>query len=154
MSLGSMELDFQRKISKKIRLSSEGPDRFRVLTPFALEDGDHLVIVLEKEGARWMLSDEAHTYMHLADLADLPDDIEETDRHRDDRQTIVSDTLATFGIEDREGELVLKIAEERYAEALHTFIRGLLAIVNIHTKNTGLQATTRTDQDAHPHPKI
>ena len=76
MSIETIEQDFHRKVSQKIRLAGEGIDRFRVLTPFLFDDGDHLAIVLKKEGARWVLSDEAHTYMHLTY------DIEEKDLHR------------------------------------------------------------------------
>ena len=46
MSIGTIEQDFHRKVSQKIRLSGEGIDRFRVFTPFLFDDGDHLVIVL------------------------------------------------------------------------------------------------------------
>ena len=66
MSIETIEQDFHRKVSRKIRLSGEGIDRFRVLTPFLFDDGDHLAIVLEKDGTRWVLSDEAHTYMHTS----------------------------------------------------------------------------------------
>ena len=76
MSIETVEQDFHRKVSQKIRLSGEGIDRFRVFTPFLFEDGDHLAIVLKREGARWLLSDEAHTYMHLTY------DIDEKDLHR------------------------------------------------------------------------
>ena len=51
-------------MSQKIRLSGEGIDRFRVFIPFLFDDGAHLVIVLMKEGTRWVLSDEVHTCMH------------------------------------------------------------------------------------------
>ena len=64
-SLETIQQDFHRKVSQKIRLSGEGIDRFRVFTPFLFDDGDHLAIVLKKDGPRWVLSDEAHTYMHL-----------------------------------------------------------------------------------------
>ena len=125
MSIESVENDFHRKISPKIRLSSEGIDRFRVFTPFSFEDGDHPAIVLKKERTRWMLSDEGHTHMHLAC------DIEEKAPHREARQTIISNTLATFGIEDREGELVIEVSEERYADALHSFVQGILEIADV-----------------------
>ena len=125
MSIESMEHDFHRKVSQKIRLSGEGIDRFRVFTPFLFEDGDHLAIVLEKKGPRWVLSDEAHTYMHLTY------DIKEKDLHRGTRQTIISNALATFGIEDREGELVLEVPEERYGDALYSFVQGLLKIADV-----------------------
>ena len=57
MYVETMERDFHEKISAKVRLSAEGVDRFRALTPFLFDDGDHLSIVLKKEGAGWVLSD-------------------------------------------------------------------------------------------------
>ena len=65
MSIETIEQDFHRKVSQKIRLSAEGIDRFRVFTPFLFDDGDHLAVVLKKERTRWVLSDEAHTFMRL-----------------------------------------------------------------------------------------
>ena len=94
MSIETIEQDLHRKVSQKIRLSGEG-DRFRVLTPFRFDDGDHLSIVLKKQGARWVLSDEAHTFMHLNH------DIDEKDLHWGTRQTITANALSTFGIEYR-----------------------------------------------------
>ena len=44
MSIETIEQDFHRKVSQKIRLSGEGIDRFRVLTPFLFDDGDHLAL--------------------------------------------------------------------------------------------------------------
>ena len=125
MSIDTIEQDFHRKVSQKIRLSGEGIHRFRVFTPFLFEDGDHLAIVLKKEGTRWVLSDEAHTYMHLTY------DMEEKDLHRGTRQKIISNTLSTFGIEDHEGELVLEVPEERYGDALYSFVQGLLKITDV-----------------------
>ena len=120
MSIETMEQDFHRRVSKKVRLSGEGIDRYRVFTPFLLEDGDHLAIVLKREGARWVLSDEAHTYMHLSY------DIDEKDLRRGTRQKAISDALSKFGIEDRDGELILEVPEERYGDALYSFIERLL----------------------------
>ena len=125
MPIETIEQDFHRKVSQKIRLSAEGIDRFRVFTPFLFEDGDHLAIVLKKEGMRWVLSDEAHTYMHLTY------DIAENDLHRGTRQTIISNSLSTFGIEDHDGELVLVVPEERYGDALYSFVQGLLKITDV-----------------------
>ena len=125
MSIETIEQDFHRKVSQKIRLSGEGIDRFRVLTPFLFDDGDHLAIVLKKDGTRWVLSDEAHTYMHLTY------DIEEKDLHRGTRQKIISNALSMFGIEDQEGELVLEVPDERYGDALYSFVQGLLKITDV-----------------------
>ena len=125
MSIETIERDFHEKVSSKIRLAAEGMERFRVFTPFLFEDGDHLGIVLRKEGARWVLSDEAHTYMHLTY------DIDEKDLHGGTRQKIISNALSTFQIEDRDGELVLDVPEERYGDALYSFVQALLKISNV-----------------------
>ena len=62
MSITTIEQNFINKVSTQVSLSADGKERYRVLTPFQFEDGDELVIVLKKEGERWLLSDEAHTY--------------------------------------------------------------------------------------------
>ncbi len=125
MSAETIERDFHRKVSAKVRLAAEGMERFRVFTPFLFEDGDHLTIVLKKEGPRWVLSDEAHTYMHLTY------DVDERELHSGTRQKIISNALSMFQIEDRDGELVLDVPDERYGDALYSFIQGLLKISDV-----------------------
>ena len=48
MSINTIEKDFIDKVSTKVRLSADGEERFRVLTPFHFDDGDQLIIVLRK----------------------------------------------------------------------------------------------------------
>ena len=55
-----------------------------------------------------MLSDEAHTCMRLTH------DFDETDLGRGLRQTTIPTALSTYGIEDRDGEFVLEVPEERF----------------------------------------
>ena len=125
MTMETVERDFHVKVSAKIRLAAEGMDRYRVFTPFLFEDGDHLSIVLRKTGAHWELSDEAHTHMHLTY------DLDEKDLQRGTRQKIISSALSTFGIEDREGELVLAVQDARYGDALYSFIQALLKVTDV-----------------------
>ena len=125
MSIETIERDFREKVSAKVRLAAEGMERFRVFTPFLFEDGDHLSIVLKKEGARWVLSDEAHTYMHLTY------DIDERDLHSGTRQKIISNALSTFRVQDRDGELILDVPDERYGDALYSFVQALLKISDV-----------------------
>ena len=140
MAIETIKLDFYRKVLQKTRLLGEGIDRFRVFTPFLFEDGDHLVIVLKRQGARWLLSDEAHTYMHLTY------DIDEKDLHRGTRQKLISNALSTFGIEDHEGELVLEVPEGRYGDALYSFVQGLLKISDISfLSRERIESTYRED---------
>ena len=44
MNPPSVEQEFQKKISEKIRIIPEGIGRFRIFTPFRFDDGDHLAI--------------------------------------------------------------------------------------------------------------
>lgn len=125
MSIEAIERDFKKKVCDQLRLAPEGLNRFRVFTPFLFEDGDHLAIVLKKENGRWLLSDEGHTYMHLTY------DVDERDLARGTRQKVIGNALSAFSIEDREGELVLAIPEERYGDALYSFVQGVLKIADV-----------------------
>jgi len=97
MRLESIERDFKDKVCEKLRLSSEGMNRYRVFTPFMFEDGDHLSIILKADNGQWLLSDEGHTYMHLTY------DLEEKDLQRGTRQKIIANALSIFGVQDRGG---------------------------------------------------
>ncbi len=85
MTIEAIERDFKEKVCDKLRLASEGMNRYRVFTPFMFEDGDHLSIILKRENGKWMLSDEGHTYMHLTY------DIDERDLQRgtQDRKSLL-----------------------------------------------------------------
>lgn len=124
MSVEAIERDFHQKISAKVRLAPEGMKRFRVFTPFLFEDGDHLSIVLKKEGMRWVLSDEAHTYMHLTY------DIDEKDLRSGTLQKIISNALSMFQVEDRDGELLIEVPDGRYGDAPYSFVQALLKITS------------------------
>ena len=125
MTLETIELDFKAKVCEKIRLSGEGVDRFRVFTPFLFEDGDHLAIVLKRENSAWILSDEGHTYMHLTY------DLDEKDLQRGTREKVITNALSMFRIEDREGELLHRIANEQFGDALYSFIQALMKVTDV-----------------------
>ena len=125
MSVESIEKDFKQKVCDRIRLASEGMNRYQVFTPFQFEDGDHLVIVLKQENSHWFLSDEGHTYMHLTYRLD------EKDFHRGTRQKIITNALSMFTVNDRVGELAIEIKEDRYGDALYSFVQALLKITYV-----------------------
>ena len=125
MSVNTTEQDFHNSVSAKVRLVPEGVERYRVFTPFLFDDGDHLAVVMKKEGERWVLSDEAHTYMRLTD------EINGGDSHGATQQKIVTNTLSMFQVEDRNGELVLEVPDGRYGDALYSFIQALLKVSDI-----------------------
>jgi hypothetical protein len=125
MASDPIERDFREKVCAQIRLAAEGLGRFRVFTPFRFEDGDHLAIVLKQENGSWVLTDEGHTYMHLTY------DLDERDLQRGTRQKIIANALSAFSVEDREGELVLRIPEQRYGDALYSYVQALLKISDV-----------------------
>jgi hypothetical protein len=124
MAIDTVEREFKQRVCDKVRLVPEGLGRYRVLTPFMFSDGDHLGIVLKQAGAQWLLSDEGHTYMHLTY------ELDEREFQRGTRAEIVSNALAAFCVDDREGELVLTIPDGHYGDALYSFVQALLKITD------------------------
>lgn len=103
--------DFQYKVCEKIRLIGETTDHFRIFAPYVGADGDHLDIVLKREGATWTLTDEGHMHMmHDLDGIDL------------------QGILFEFHIEDRKGELLLRVTDENFGEAIYSFVQALAKI--------------------------
>lgn len=125
MDLERIEQDFRNKVTEKLRIRSEGIERYRVFVPFMFEDGDHLSIVLKKGNGGWVLTDEGHTYMHLTY------DLEEKDLQKGTRQKIITNALSVFNVDDREGELIAKIKQDQYGDALFSFVQALLRITDI-----------------------
>jgi len=125
-TIQTIEQEFKKKVCAQIELYAEGKNRFRVLTPFIFDDGDHLVVVLKRNHKGWLLSDEGHTYMHMSFFG-----IEEKDLQRGSRQRIISNTLSTFGVVEQEGELLSYIEEDRFGDTLYDYIQALLKITDV-----------------------
>ncbi|MBU4272099.1 MAG: DUF1828 domain-containing protein [Planctomycetes bacterium] len=121
----TIERDFRTKVCEKVSLVTEGVQRYRVFTPFMFDDGDHLSIVLKRESSGWVLSDEGHTYMHLTyELA-------EKDLRHGTRSRIITNALAAYCVDDRDGELVLRVPGDRYGDALYSFVQALLKVADV-----------------------
>lgn len=125
MSIENIEREFKQKVSDCIRITQEGLQRYRVFTPFLFEDGDHLAMTLKREEGRWVLSDEGHTYMHLTY------DLDESQLLRGNRQKIITNALTAFSVDDRDGELILRMPEEQYGDALYSFVQALLKVTDV-----------------------
>jgi len=120
-----IERDLREKVCESVSLQQEGVDRFRVLSPFVLDDGDHLSIVLRRENGGWTFSDEGSTFMHLSYS------IPESAFQKGTRQKIISNTLSSFHVKDREGELFMPVQQGQYGHALYTFIQAMLKISDV-----------------------
>jgi hypothetical protein len=125
MQAKQVEQDLQKKVSKKITLHSEGKNRYHVFTPFRFDDGDHFVVVLKRQKGAWILSDEGHTYMHLTYSMD------QRDLERGTREKIISNTLSTFGVQERDGELLIPVEDELFGDALFDFMQALQKVADI-----------------------
>lgn len=125
LSPEAIERDFRDAVSSRIELIADGAQRYRVLNPFLFDDGDHFSIVLRREGAKWVLSDEGNTWMRLTE------DISEKDLLRGTRREVISDALSLFEIEDRGGEFVVSVAGERYGDALLSFVQGISRVASV-----------------------
>jgi hypothetical protein len=117
--------DLKEKVSEEVRLASEGEGRYRVFTPFRFDDGDHLSIVLKRSGRKWIFSDEGHTLMHLSYT------ISERDLELGNRRKIIERALATFGVKDYDGELLLGVRNNAYGDALFSYVQALLRIADV-----------------------
>ncbi len=125
MTIKSIEQDFIEKVSEMVQVIPDGKDRFRVFTPFMFDDGDHISIVLKKEKRGWVLSDEGHTYMHLTY------DIDESKLFTGQRYQIISNALDTFNVRDRFGELILRVQDDRFGDALYSFAQALVRMGDV-----------------------
>lgn len=120
-----VDREFRRQVGESVDLLAEGTDRWKVFTPFHFDDGDHFVVILKRDGDRWYLTDEAHTFMHLSYQ------FEERDLQSGTRQKIIAAVLSRFGVEDRDGELRLGISGARYGEALFSFVQAIHKISDV-----------------------
>jgi hypothetical protein len=125
MQVKQIEEDLRKKISKKIKLQSEGKNRYQIFTPFHFDDGDHFVIVMKRQKGAWVLSDEGHTYMHLTYSMD------QRDIERGTREKVISSTLSTFGVEEQDGELLLIVEDNSFGDALFDFMQALQKIADV-----------------------
>ncbi len=126
MNVVSVKDDFKKTVCAQIELEPQGEGRFLVNTPFRFEDGDHYVIALKKEGLGWVLTDEANTLMHLSYWMD-------TDVLEDDgkRKELVDNSLSLFSVENRGGELVKPVIEDRFGDALFNFVQALTKVSDV-----------------------
>lgn len=126
MNPNSVQDEFRTKVCAQISLKAEGLNRFRVLSPFRFEDGDHFGIVLKRDShGQWLLTDEASTLMHLSYWMD------DNDIREGNRDAIIQGSLAVFSVEDRNGELVIPVMDNQFGDALFNFVQALTKVTDV-----------------------
>ena len=136
MDIDRILTSFKAKVCNKITIRSEGLDKYRILTPFKFEDGDHFKIILKKVNDQFVLTDEGHTFMHLSYYMD------ESDFQSGTRHKIITGALNLEHMIDNDGELQIQIPDEKFGDALFSFLQGLTKISNITYVSRDVVRTT------------
>lgn len=124
--LDQIEKKFRDKVCAEVRVRPEGPkNRYRVFTPFRFDDGDRISVILRNEGGKWLLSDEGNTFMRLSYRLD--------DRalQTEGRSRLIINAVDASSVENRDGELVVPILDERFGDALFGLIQAILRVSDV-----------------------
>lgn len=119
--------EIQESMGHQIAVEQEGMQRYPILTPFTMEDGDHYNIILQghEDAQNWVLTDEGDTLMHLSYWMDY------SSLKNGTRQEVINRVLSQFGIENREGELRLETPFDGLSSAIFSFLQALTRITDI-----------------------
>ena len=112
-------------VSTEVSLLAEGIDRFRVFTPFEFEDGDHFSIILKKKMGSYIFTDEAHTIMHMSYDMDI------SALKKGNRQKILTNIISNFGLEEHNGELLIKVEANNFGASFYNFVQALVKITDL-----------------------
>jgi hypothetical protein len=124
-TMTNIQEKLKNTVSAEISLLEEGVNRYRVFTPFGFDDGDHFSIVLKRDQEKYIFTDEAHTIMHMSydmDVASLK---------KGNRQKIITNTITNFGLEENDGELLIRVDKENFGNSFYNFIQALVKITDI-----------------------
>jgi hypothetical protein len=116
---------FRERICGSIALEQVGTNRFIVRSPFIFDDGDEIALVLRRDSAGWVLSDEGQTLMHLSYRLD------ERDFNSGNRAKLIGNALSMFGAQDRDGELIIPVQDDQYGDALYGLAQTVLKIADV-----------------------
>ena len=141
MNIDLIQNSFKSAVAKSVELFPEGVNRYRIFTPFHFDDGDHFVIVLRKEGSgNWVITDEGHTYMHMSYHMDL------SSLEQGTRNAIIEGALEKYGMEEKEGQIVVRIDEPANAgNIFYNFIHCLISISDVSYLSRERVASTFMD---------
>lgn len=112
-------------VSSEISLLDEGLNRFRVFTPFEFGDGDHFSIILKEQDGTYIFTDEAHTIMHMSY------DMDVSVLKKGNRQKIITNTISNYGLEENNGELLIKVKENNFGNSFYNFVQALIKITDV-----------------------
>jgi len=136
--------ELQRRLSEalaaEVVLHRAGDHEIRIEVPFYFADGDGLVVYLRDAGGEDAeLTDHAHTLMHVGYHTDV-------DRFYAGTRAQVFERIRTrHGIDDRDGELVLRHRADETPQALFSFVQALIEICDIRHLDKEIVRSTFAD---------
>lgn len=110
-------------IADTVTLSRRGLNDYRVNLPFTFGDGDNLKVILKQsEDDKFILTDEAHTFMYLS--------YNDTNISNSDvRQKRLDQILLSHNMVEEDGRLIMKdINSQDIGAAIFTFSQALLKV--------------------------
>lgn len=112
--------------------------RFVLDTPFTVAGGDHVPLVVQPAGDGWELTDDGETFMQL-DL--IAPGFEQGRRWR-----VIESVLASRGVRNQDGELVIRVDREAPAESIASFIQAVIEVMEVRhwTRDTVRARTSRS----------
>ena len=114
---------FSKAICQEVQLVEHGLDRYIVHVPFPFDDGNHYVVVAERDEEGWVLTDEGHTFMHLSYSVPQFDS--------GNRKSIIDRVLRVHRIQDVQGELRVPFTPERAGDALFSLIQAITQVTDV-----------------------
>lgn len=115
----------------------------RLSLPMYEADGDAVTVWIRPSLGGWEIADQGTTYMRLSYEMDL--DLLETPQ----RAKVLENILRESGLEDRSGNLVMKVIEDDLGVALFSFGQAIARISDIKLWNKTRVANTFYDDLAH-----
>ncbi len=112
-----------KSLSDIVTIDRRGLDDYRVNVPLSFADGDDLKIILKRmPNSKWLLTDEAHTFMYLS-YGNVEVDSSSS------RQRILDRILTSHNMQEHDGRLVMEnIDSEDIGAAIFTFSQALLKV--------------------------
>ena len=112
-----------KSLSDIVTIDRRGLNDYRVNVPFSFADGDELKIILKRmPDSKWLLTDEAHTFMYLS-YGKVEID------NGTSKRKILDRILLSHNMKEHDGRLVMEnIDYEDVGAAIFTFSQALLKV--------------------------
>lgn len=123
-------------VGSEVELHAEGPDRYRVFTPFTFDDGDEFALVYKRSSNGWVLTDEGHTLLHLSYW------MEEGDLETGTRRQVIDNAIASVGLRERAGRFEIDADPHDAGGALFAMLQGLTKVTAASYLDRELVAST------------